>query len=213
VDFRSPQAGARCRGTAAPYESRARPEHSAWPAPAPSSQAAAHSCASILRKASCRHSFPNGAVRGAPLFQHPQQHRHTSIYPVVDSHLCLIWVAPLKPPCVLNEGAFPGNRHRKGYARGEAPLGLAQVNEPKYGARSDLYHEAQLSSTEPANLQQPTVLYSRATAVSLKMGDGRRGCEHAHQSLPPRSKTPSLGSLSSAAWLLGGGCVGLRHKR
>lgn len=53
----------------------------------------------------------NGAVRGESLFEHPQQHRHFSIHVVVDSHLCLIRVASMKPPCVLDEGTFPGDRH------------------------------------------------------------------------------------------------------
>ena len=81
-------------------------------------------------------------------------------------------MAPLKPPCVLNEGAFPGNRHRKGYARGEAPLGLAQVNEPKYGARYDLYHEAQLSSTEPR--KPPTTNGSLFQSHGRVAKNGRR---------------------------------------
>lgn len=50
VDFRSSRVGVRCQGIAAPFELPVRLERLAWPAPAPSSQASAHSYASIAQK-------------------------------------------------------------------------------------------------------------------------------------------------------------------
>src|ERR1700730_5784555 len=62
-DSRSPQVGALCPGTAAPCESATRLEHLAWPVPAPSSRASAHSYANISQTAPVKDSCPVGPLQ------------------------------------------------------------------------------------------------------------------------------------------------------